>query len=597
MSETAREASPPPAFDSRAWMGLYLERRHDELSEAVLGPLRHFRDLSYASLDRNGRRFVNEFLKHFLTFWTQPDFVPNRPHLGEFVRLNPVIANLAAISSFGTTDAFLPILDGLPSALGKTLALLSARSATRPDRKAIFDADPSLASVWFGAYGEAYRGGLVSPRVVENLRDHFAYEDDRLDARYAPIDGYFGSTYVGGGCDRVAKRAINASLRRRFAATRVPLRDRPDPKKVAVISGSWSPDHSAYRIVHAHLRALKDAGYHLTFFPLGAREPDTGLFDDTRPLRADKQGAIDLRPIMGNDFQVVYYPDVGLTTQSVSLSNLRLAPIQVAGLGHSVSTFGSQVDYFVSGAGVEPPDHPERNYSERLVLLPGWGAVHNRPAYAPTGRAKVVPEVVINAPWTSQKVNHRFALTVREILRRCERPVRLRLFPSSSLHKRNDMLPFVADLEGLLGRESVEVGQGVPYPEYMARMEEGDFSLDSFPFGGCNTVADSLFLRKPVLTWEGNAWYNRIGPAMVRAAGLPELAATSEDQYVATALRLIHDDGYRDLLCDHLETADLDATVFSGADARAFPRAIAYLTEHHDRLRGDPSREPIRIEP
>src|SRR2546429_306824 len=78
---------------------------------------------------------------------------------------------------------------------------------------------------------------------------------------------------------------------------------------------------------------------------------------------------------------VVYYPDIGMTPQSILLANLRLAPIQIMSLGHPVSTWGSEIDYFISGADVEPPNYPERNYSERLVLLPGCGGVYNRPLY------------------------------------------------------------------------------------------------------------------------------------------------------------------------------------------------------------------------
>ena len=42
----------------------------------------------------------------------------------------------------------------------------------------------------------------------------------------------------------------------------------------------------------------------------------------------------------------------------------------------------------------------------------------------------------------------------------------------------------------------------------------GDLCLDSYHFGGCNTIADGLYLRKPTVTWEGDKWYNRIGAQM-----------------------------------------------------------------------------------
>src|SRR5205807_2121057 len=140
-------------------------------------------------------------------------------------------------------------------------------------------------------------------------------------------------------------------------------------------------------------------------------------FQEVRPVVTDVNGLPDITPLLDNEFMVAYYPDVGLTPRSVWLANLRVAPIQVASLGHSVSTFGSKIDSIISGSEVEPAEDPGQNYSERLVLLPGCGAVHNRPNFTPSGRRKACSEVLINGPWNAQKVNHRFCQTLQTLLR------------------------------------------------------------------------------------------------------------------------------------------------------------------------------------
>jgi hypothetical protein len=593
--DPAPAKSVAPAFDPRDWMELYLRGRHDKLSGQMLAILRHFRETTYVRLERGSQRFVDEFVKNFLYFFTQADFVPGRADLAEFVRHNPTIANLAAMSRFGTTAPYLELLADRPAALAKTLTLCSARNTAALDRKALFDADPALASVWYGAYAALYRSGLLRQDVYDNLCEHFAFTDDRLDVRLFPLDSYFASTYVGGDRDRVIKPVLNRAVKAMAGLGEPLFGSDPDPRKIAVLSGNWSPAHSVYRITEGYLRALR--GYHLTFFPLGRkRDLDLSLFDEVRPIETDSDGMLDPSPLRGGDFGVAYFPDVGLTLPSVVLANLRLAPVQVASLGHSVSTFGAEIDYFLSGADVEPPDDPGRNYSERLVLLPGLGAVHSRPDFTPSGRRPTPgARLTLNCPWNAQKVNHPLVLTLKELIRRSRRPVRLRLFVSASLNRQNDFLPFVRDLEALLGRDHVEVCGAVPYRDYMAHMEEGDFTLDSYPFGGCNTVADSLFLRKLTVCREGGYWYNRVGPAMLRMVGLPELAVSTEGGYLDAALTLIHDDGYRANLQERLDRADLDATVFSTADAPYFQRAIDYLVANHDRLRRDPDRSPIRI--
>src|SRR5262249_15113263 len=137
-------------------------------------------------------------------------------------------------------------------------------------------------------------------------------------------------------------------------------------------------------------------GYHLTLLRLGNKgEPDLGPFQEVVSVQFDRSGALDVRPVLENEFALAYFPDVGLTAQSVLLANLRLAPVQIASMGHSVSSWGAEIDYWVSGAAVERPEDPGRNYSERLVLLPGSGAVHERPVYTPLGRRRSGPGFMV----------------------------------------------------------------------------------------------------------------------------------------------------------------------------------------------------------
>jgi hypothetical protein len=507
--------------------------------------------------------------------------------------MNPVIAEIVAMSSFKSTDPFLEILKNQPSNFVKLLTLCSARNAVRVDRQSLFNANAWLASAWFNLFAAAYRSGLVREDVAERLAEHLRFIDARLTCLPDSCDVFFGSTYVGGDVDRIAKGAVNAAIRRQFGTATI--RNSPRPRSLAVVSGTWFPQHPVYRNYFAYLAALRD--YHLTLIWLGApnHEMDTGLFQDVKQVRL-VDGRLDLDAIAENDFQIAYFTDVGMTPESVILANLRLAPIQLAALGHSVSTWGAQIDYFVSGADVETPDHPERNYSERLVLLPGCGVIHNRPDYSRRHGEPAASEFIINCPWASPKINHRFCRTLQELLRRASRQVKLRLFCGFGLASHNGFVNFERELVKLLGQGTVEVIPFCNYADYMALLEEGQMSLDSYHFGGCNTVVDSLWVARPIVTWQGDKWYNRIGSQLVRLAGVPELAATCEEEYVAIALRLIADDAWRTELSQRLRSADFDDSLFSTGDAKYFPQAIEYLVDNHERFQRDGERTAIRIE-
>jgi hypothetical protein len=585
--------SPAPIqLDLKGMFRLYSAGEHERLSEEFLRVLDHFTRTIVMS-DATIRAAVAPFLKVFLTLFTQPDYLVPARHVAPFIGHNALLANLAAMSPLRNTDAFLEMLREQPSNFVKILTLYSARNTVHFDRRRLFDADPQTASLWYNLFCETYKAGLPNENVVRQLTEHLSYHDDRMTLGPDLAIPYFSSSYVDGCVDRAVKPLLNHLVRR---SSRLAWDNRPDPRKIAVISDYWYPEHSVYRNYAAYVKELHDA-YHLTLVHVltPSEKLDASMFDEVHRLET-RDGMVFLDGSLAKDFQVAYFPDVGMTQPSILLANCRLAPLQICSPGHSVSTWGAEIDYFLSGADVEIASSPEQNYSERLVLLPGMGAIHNRPRHELTGAKKDVAEIVVNCPWSGHKINARFLRTLRRLLDRAARPVRMRIFAGTGISQHNGHLPFLTDLRAALGEGAIiDLWPQLPYAEYMQYMEQGDLTLDSFHFAGCNTVADSLFVRKPTVVWEGDKWYNRIGPAMLRLVGLDELICTTEDEYLDKAHLLIHDDHRRGELTARLQAADLDATVFSTRHAPAFRRAIEYLIANHEELKRQGSKKPIVI--
>ena len=97
----------------------------------------------------------------------------------------------------------------------------------------------------------------------------------------------------------------------------------------------------------------------------------------------------------------------------------------------------------------------------------------------------------------------------------------LRFFVGSSLVRQNDFLPFARDMAAFFGPGQAEVVPERPYPQYMAIMEQGDMSLEAYSFGGGNTVLDSLFVGRPMVTYQGDKFYNRVGSHALRWPASP----------------------------------------------------------------------------
>jgi protein O-GlcNAc transferase len=68
-----------------------------------------------------------------------------------------------------------------------------------------------------------------------------------------------------------------------------------------------------------------------------------------------------------------------------------------------------------------------------------------------------------------------------------------------------------------------------------------DIALDPFPFNGGTTTMDALWMGVPVVTLAGGYFTSRMGATIMANAGLPELIASTEDQYVDLAVKLATD--------------------------------------------------------
>jgi hypothetical protein len=583
------------SFAPASLMAAYRERRYEDVSEILLGVLRHFRTFTYYSLDRKAQHFLDVFVKHFLYLFTQEDYVPIDRHMREFIDLNPLIANVVAMSSFRTTDAHIEILKNQTHNFAKMLALYSARNTVPLDRRMLFDTEPGLATQWYFCFWENYKYGCAGKETLQHLREHLRFRDERMRTinNYLTY-GYFGCTYADFENDHQLKQHINRMFQQ-WEPAQVPILNSPNYRKIAVITSTWFPRQSVYRCTHSFVKALA-AEFDLTLVHLGPERPDldTSLFKELR--RFQLSPPVDLSMLTPNDWGIAYYPDIGMNIESIFLSNLRIAPIQICGYGHPVSTFGSRIDYWLGGRDIESLEDHESNYSERLVLLPGSGVAPNKPDYVPQDTFVLGDILFINCAWIRQKINYPLLDRLKRILERSRRKIKFRFFVGGGSLDDNAYLPLKRVLSDILAGESIELFDAMPYSVYMTRLGEGSFNLDSYPFGGYATAIDAIYLRKPIITWEGKKFYNRSAASVLRHVGLEELIVHDAGAYEELALKLIHEDGYREQLRAKLAKIDLDKTIFARADAKAVVKAFSYLVENHEKLRQDRDRRPIVID-
>ena len=76
---------------------------------------------------------------------------------------------------------------------------------------------------------------------------------------------------------------------------------------------------------------------------------------------------------------------------------------------------------------------------------------------------------------------------------------------------------------------------------YLAKYNETDIALDTFPYPGGGTTCDALYMGVPVITLVGDRHNSRFGYSLLHNMGLDELCAFSEEEYIQKAVALAND--------------------------------------------------------
>jgi len=591
-------ANPLLEFSEEELHKAYREQAYDRMAEQFLAVIDHLRNITYYALDIPTKHSLNSFVKHFLYFLSQEDFVLSDTYASRFIDANGVIANIVAISDFGTTDPHLRILLGQQRNFTKLLTLYSARNKVKIDRKLLFGTSPALATQWYYCFTEGYRNGCADETTLANLREHIAYEDDRIiGINSFTHHAYFGATYIDHERDYLVKQRIN----KLFQATPLcsqPIRNTPASAtkkgRIAILTSMWFKRQSVYRSQQPFIEALaKDHDLLLVQLGRERNDFDTSLFQEVRHYDASKD-ASDITAIQDNDFAMAYYPDIGVSIESIILATMRIAPIQVPNYDHPVSTFGSKIDYWIGGQETEVIDRAREHYSERLVLIPGCAQAPVPLDYQLQYPQLPASPVMINCTWSGQKINSDHLHRLKKIADRAKTPVKFHFFPGGAILG-NGFIPLDRAIKNILGEERVQVLPDLGFEQYMPALESAHFALDAHPFGGYNTAVDLLTLRKPIVTLAGNRFYNNSTAYLLGRVGLEELITRSEQEYIDLGVRMIDNADYRDRMIRRLKTADLATTVLSHEHVPAFVRAIDYLLDNHEKLVKQSGREPIIV--
>ncbi len=587
---------PPLNFEPAKVFELLYQKQYGAVCKEIIEALKHFEKTLYVKMAQDVQKKIDDFVSTVFAVYSREEFrIPDKWTIA-MTSTSHLFANVVKMSNYDSTDSLLKHISSQEGNFSKILALYTCYNDDIINPQKLFDAHPLLASIWWQNYQTAPAGSLTA-RMHHNMTSQFKKVPEKFvlaNMLTAPL--YFQCTYYTPDAEeRPFKEMFNQEIKKLTAKQR-PIKNYPEKHKIAIISGRWQKTTAVYKSLYPMVAALRDK-YELTLIHFGEHEDqiDKSIFTHVKKVSMKKDlMSMDLRRIELNGYQVAYFADIGMNAESVYLSNIRLAPIMMAGYGHPVSTFGSEVDYFIGGRDVEDASLAQQNYSERLVLIPGIGAAPVDPNYP----RKNVEHVgfTINCCWTSAKINFPMLELLRDVVAEADNPVNITFFPSWTVGRYNNAIPLRKYLDKFIPCTTT-IHLDKKYHDYLSIMEKGSLTLDSHPFGGYNTIVDSLFVGLPVVTIEGGQFYNRSAAALLRRVGLDDLITKDITSCKETLLRLINNPEILAEATNKLESLDnLREKLLDAPEPPGFVKAMDYLIENHERLQAEDNNDPIIIE-
>jgi protein O-GlcNAc transferase len=289
---------------------------------------------------------------------------------------------------------------------------------------------------------------------------------------------------------------------------------------------------------------------------------------------------------------VLFYPEVGMDPATCALAALRLAPLQVAGWGHPVTTGLPSMDLFLSAELLEGPG-AEMHYREKLVRLPGTGVCTELPAAeaqrwnGPPRQNGIVRFALCQQPIKFDPAHDILLTHIAEAAGSCEfwlASPRNLPWTAARLHER---LAGAFRARGLDPDAYLRVTPWLPREQFDGFLDEMDIYLDCPAFSGYTTAWQAIHRGLPIVTWEGEFLRQRLAAGLLRQIGVTDGIALSGEEYAQIAVgwaKQCRESGIRTARRDAIRRAALKADRNTAA-VQAFEQTLmTALREPHASL-------------
>jgi len=274
---------------------------------------------------------------------------------------------------------------------------------------------------------------------------------------------------------------------------------------------------------------------------------------------------------------LLFFPSIGMIPATFALSNLRIAPLQVFGIGHPAPSGSDCIDALVTLRDLVSPegtwlDRPV-TFTDHPLVLGSYRAESYRSAAEFVVRRPATEVLTIGINAAYMKLNGEFLAAVRRVDEQVQGEHRLMFFPNLE-----GIFHFAAEREILTQFPAAQVMPRADYGTYVTQLAECDLILQTFPFGGTNSTTDALALGLPVVCLDGAELHSTIDAHILRLLGQAvDLLAETPEQWTALAVRLANDPVLRRRVGEGCRRAFMEYMERAGGGRRDFADALMAL--------------------
>lgn len=347
--------------------------------------------------------------------------------------------------------------------------------------------------------------------------------------------------------------------------------------RLLVIHEHFKSHHAMYRC-YAPLIKLLHPNFELISFSdnLEIDDKSKNIFDLIQTFDIKKMSIDEIvKEVQAFNADIILYPSLGMKIWTVLISNLRLAPIQVACQGHPATTHSPEIDYIFIPDAVS---NISSLYSEKLLIgddVLVFEAHADLPFDLPKKTRKDDGYVHIAINCKDYKLSYPFINICKLLIKEAEYPIQLHFFPAS---RGLAFSGISAMLKSIF--PNAHVYPYMSYPDLLQHLKNCDLSLASFPFGNTNGTVDACLLGLPTVARFGPELHSQTDKFVLKAAEYPEwLINDTDEKYFQTTLSLINNPDLRQQFID-INKNETTRTKLMNHKAREVSQSLSILLKY-----------------